>query len=83
MNEADLNILSENDVNSANDSMEADQTVTVENERKRAKHLESPGKHESSSSPSKNASSKVPAQTTQRSNKQQMSTSVSQMPRKF
>jgi len=35
VNEQDLNLLSDNDVNSANDSLEAENTCTVEEEKKK------------------------------------------------
>ncbi len=35
VNEQDLNLLSDNDVNSANDSLEADATCTVEEDKKK------------------------------------------------
>lgn len=44
VNEQDLNLLSENDVNSANDSLDADATCTVEEEKnkKNSKSVASP-----------------------------------------
>ena len=44
VNEQDLNLLSDNDVNSANDSLEADATCTVEEEKnkKNSKSVASP-----------------------------------------
>jgi hypothetical protein len=53
VNEQDLNLMSENDVNSANDSLEADATCTVEEEKnkKNSKSVASP-QHGASKVPS-------------------------------
>lgn len=69
VNEQDLNLLSDNDVNSANDSLEADATCTVEEEKKKktTKSVASP----------QNATSKAPT------SRQQQSTSVGASNRKF
>lgn len=52
VNEQDLNLLSDNDVNSANDSLEADATCTVEEEKnkKNSKSVASP-QHVTSKAP--------------------------------
>ena len=68
MNEQDLNLLSDNDVNSANDSLEADATSTVEEEKnkKNSKSVASPQQVQ-----------KAPA------SRQKQSTSVGAIHRKF
>ena len=52
VNEQDLNMLSDNDVNSANDSLEADATCTVEEDKnkKNSKSVASP-QHTSAKAP--------------------------------
>lgn len=69
VNEQDLNLLSDNDVNSANDSHEADATCTVEEEKnkKNAKSVASPQHVPSKAPPSR----------------QKQSTSVGAIHRKF
>ena len=69
VNEQDLNLLSDNDVNSANDSLEADATCTVEEEKnkKNSKTVASP----------QHMASKAPT------SRQKQSTSVGAIHRKF
>jgi len=69
VNEQDLNMLSDNDVNSANDSLEADATCTVEGEKnkKNSKSVASP----------QQVSAKAPP------SRQKQSTSVGAIHRKF
>jgi len=69
VNEQDLNLLSDNDVNSANDSLEADATCTVEEEKnkKNSKSVASPV----------HTTQKAPA------SRQKQSTSVGAIHRKF
>ena len=69
VNEQDLNMLSDNDVNSANESLEADATCTVEEDKnkKNSKMLSSP----------EHAAAKAPP------SRQKQSTSVGAIHRKF
>ena len=70
VNEQDLNLLSDNDVNSANDSLDADATCTVEEEKnkKNSKSVASP----------QNSNAKAPA-----SRQKQSTSSVGSINRKF
>ena len=71
VNEQDLNLLSDNDVNSANDSQEADATCTIEAEKKKTnpKSVSSPTQHSTKAPPSRQ--------------KNAQSTSAGAIPRKF
>jgi len=69
VNEQDLNLLSDNEVNSANDSLEADVTCTVEEEKNKKN--------------SKSVASPHHASTKQPQSRQKQSTSVGAIHRKF